>query len=286
MIKYVNYLSLAALTHTHKDGPQVAGDWLEEAFTAHLGGYTPASPSDRPAATRSWAVGGVLGTETLVQSRPVVRDPATRFTDDFLRAPSQCILAGFVAAQGKARPPRFGVTRFQRWIALAGNTGMEHLGEDDHRALRDRLRGALPPFIQRSLVDGSDRELIGMAAIARLHAATSLGKTYAAPELFREALNAVDASLEEAQVDLLVSDGRTLGVLHRGGRALALRPPAVAGRRPLADGRTLEDAREAALLVLISPPDAAPAETDGEAEAIADGVFTVGARHPVRIRRD
>lgn len=290
MIDDVNNLSLAALIHAHKDGPQIAGEWLEERLEAHLDGYR----CGREPCTRAWAVGAVLGTETLVQARPVVRDQGTRFADDFLRAPSPCTIAGFAAAEGTARPPRFGITRFHRWIAVRGEGELGGEGPEAIADRRRRLRADLPPFILRSLVDGSDRELAAMAVIARLHQATAMGKTYAEAAVIRDALRAIDELLGESTIHLLVSDGRTVGVLHRGGHALALRPPA-SGRPRLGLRTSAGSDVEGALLLLFSPEREAasddggprtPKLEDDEALPIADGVFSVGARHPVRIERD
>ncbi len=284
----MNYLSLAALIHTYRDGPQVASDWLEATLEDHLGGFRP--PAEGPYGTRAWAVGGVLGTESLVQMRPVVRDPSTRFADDFLRAPCQCTVGGFVAARGNGRPPRFGLSRFQRWIALSANSGLgpaADLDVDRREALRAQVRGALPDFIRRSLRDGSDRELIGMTLIANLHAATSSGKTYAEPQSIREALRELDAALgKPAAIAVMISDGQTVGILHRGGSARLVEPPAVDRRRALADLKNQENAPHAALL-LLSPPEAPPPETPkGRLSEIASEVFTLRARHPVRIDQD
>ena len=282
----MNYLSLAALVHIYRDGPQVPGAWLRTTLSEHLGGYH----HDNPAAqTRAWAVGGVLGTESLVQMRPVVRDPQGRFTDDFLRAPCQCTIGGFIAS-GPARPPRFGVTRFQRWIALVGNPGLNPAIDDDptlHGALREELHRGLSPLFRRSLRDGSDRELLGMAVIAKLHAATSASKTYAPPALLREALRSLDATLDKpGALHVMVSDGRSVGILHRGGQARMITPPPADGRRPLIDPGSAETTAHAALVLLSPPGMTTPSGADSGHTAITDEVFTLCARHPVRIGRD
>lgn len=282
----MNYLSLAALVHIYRDGPQVPGAWLRSTLSGHLGGYHDDGPA---AQTRAWAVGGVLGTESLVQMRPVVRDPQGRFTDDFLRAPCQSTIGGFIAS-GPARPPRFGVTRFQRWIALVGNPGLNPAIDDDptrHGALREELHAGLSPVFRRSLRDGSDRELLAMTVIAKLHAATSASKTYAPPALLREALRSLDETLgRPVAVDVMVSDGRSVGILHRGGQARVITPPPADGRRPLVGPGSAEDAAHAALVLLSPPGTATPAGADSGAATISDEVFTLCARHPVRIGRD
>ncbi len=55
-----------------------------------------------------WAVGSVVGNETLVQSRPVVRDGAGNFLGDFLRAEARGTLAA-LAATDKGRPDGAGI---------------------------------------------------------------------------------------------------------------------------------------------------------------------------------
>jgi len=287
IINCMNYLSLMALVHLFKDGPQVPGEWIETTLCEHLGGYYAASdPTPR---TRAWAVGGVLGRESLVQMRPVVRGESASFTDDFLRAPCQCTIAGFVAAGGASQPPRFGISRFQRWIALTGNQAI--LPDPEANAsLHRRLREDLPPFIRRTLRDRSDRELLGMSVIASLHAATASSKTYAEPHDFREALRQLDAAIGRPEtVDVMVSDGRTVGILHRGGEAYVIEPPAPDRRRLMTSKRPGEDAGEEApdaAFVLLSPPGSPPPSAAGGLTAIRDEVFTLRARHPVRIGRD
>ena len=282
----MNYLSLVALVHIYRDGPQVPDGWLRTTLSEHLGGYHDGDPAAQP---RAWAVGGVVGTESLVQMRPVVRDPHGRFTEDFLRAPCQCTLGGFIAS-GSARPPRFGFTRFQRWIALVGNPGLNPALDGDptrHRALREELHGGLSPIFSRSLRDGSDRELLGMSVIAKLHAATSASKTYAPPELLREALRSLDTPLgKPGAIDVRVSDGRCVGILQRGGQARLIAPPPADGRRPLIDPDSAADGAHAALILLSPPGTTTPAGAKSGQAALTDEVFTVCARHPVRIGRD
>lgn len=268
-------LALAALIHTQPEGPAVPTTWMEESLRAAFG------PSAEPA-LRSWSVGGVQGTETLVQSRPVVRDPATRFVDDLLRAPSHCTIAGFL--EGPADPAglqRFGVSRFQRWIGIASEAEVAGDTPEAQATRRRRLRERLPDFLARSAVDGSDRELLFLTVLAAFAATTALGRTYADPVELRAALRSADQALESpAAIHLMISDGRTLGVLHRGGRMIALEapPPARAARAVAPD-------RHHALLLLHAPTCESRPPPPG-AEVVAEGIFTVSARHPVRIARD
>lgn len=289
MIEYVNYIALAAYVHALPKGPGIEAEWLEATLASTLAPFprTPTEGSARAAAgTRAWAIAGVQGTETLVQSRPVVRDPSTRFVDDFLRAPSQCTIAGYSVAEGPlASPPRVAVTRFQRWVAIfaEGELGGGSVPAAD---ARERLRGELPDFFRRSLADGSDRELVGMATIAKIHAETTLSKSYVPAGVFREALRAIDAAMgAPPRAHILVSDGRSVGLLHRGGELLAVRPP-VPTRVPraIAVPRSEAELQDPALLLIHAPEGWSVPHS--EALRVDEGVLSVVARHPVRIERD
>ncbi|MEZ4451737.1 MAG: hypothetical protein R3B09_19890 [Nannocystaceae bacterium] len=292
MIEYVNYIALAALVHALPKGPGIEADWLESTLVATLAHYHAGAPEDLAAeahGSRAWAIGGVQGTETLVQSRPVVRDPSTRFVVDFLRAPSQCTIAGYsVAGDLVSVPPRVTITRFQRWVAIFSE-GELGGGEAPADEVRTRLRDELPEFFHRSLADGSDRELVGMSTIAKIHAETTLSKSYVPPEVFRGALRSIDAVLgAPPRAHILVTDGRTVGVLHRGGQMLALRPP-VPTRVPraIAVPRGEVELHDPALLLVYAPLGwGHPPEETAPAAVVDEGVFTASARHPVRIERD
>ena len=268
-------LALAALVRAQPEGPALPAEWLEAALLAAFG--PPA-----PAATRSWSVGGVQGSETLVQSRPVVRDPGVRLVHDLLRAPSQCTLAAYAGDLGDgAAAQRFSVSRFQRWIGVVSEPELP--GEDlgVRAALRAALRGRLPGHLTRSCVEGSDRELLFMAAIAALPPPLALGRAYVDPAELRRALAAVEAIVGPSEhQNLLISDGRTVAVLHRGGRTFALEAPLP----PRLAGPSGPRSRRGALLLLHTPTD--PGDLPAGAEAIDPGIFTITAREPVHIERD
>ena len=257
-------LALVALVRAQPEGPALPAEWLEAALLAAFG--APA-----PAATRSWSVGGVQGSETLVQSRPVVRDPGVRLVHDLLRAPSQCTIAAHAAELGDSgAAQRFSVSRFQRWIGVASEP---ELPGEEPGALRAALRDRLPGHLTRSSVEGSDRELLFMTAIAALPPQLALGRAYVDPAELRRALVAVAAlAAPSERLNLLISDGRTLGVLHRGGRMFALEAPHPRGPR------------RGALLLLHTPTDSG--DLPAGAEAVDPGIFTITAREPVHIERD
>jgi len=267
----VNSLALAALIQLQPQASGALAAWVEGAFDALLG-----PPEEH--LTRGWSVGGVHGAETLVQSRPFVRDPTIRLADDLLRAPSHCTLAVYSRQQGEhGALARAGVTRFQRWIGVAAEAELPAPTPAARDQLRRDLTADLPGYLARSRVDGGDRELLVLAALARLDPASALGKAYIDPSELRRALQALDQRLGlPPQIHLMISDGRTLGVLHRGGQALAMQPSILRPARALADTKP----QPIALLLAVNI-DAAP---DGS-EEVGEGVLTLSARPPLEIER-
>lgn len=284
-------VALAALVHAQPEGFNEAS-WLGQMLAQHWSLHV--APGE--AATgrvRAWSVGGVQDNETLVQARPVVRDPRADFMTDLLRAPTQTTLAAYAAvprpAPGVAvhpdneSPPPLAMTRFQRWIGVHAETHLLGGRDDDAEAteaIRTRLRGALPEFLVRSGGGQTgERELVVLTFLAELHAAGELGKAYAAPAAIRKALHTLDERLgHPARFNLMVSDGRTVGVLHRGGQLVSLTPPP-----PPRPARAISQPhqRPTASLLLFDPNPAAPSEA-----AVPEGVFTVHVRQPGVHERD
>ncbi len=267
-------VALAALVHAQPEGFKDAS-WLGQMLVQHWTRYL--APGDAAAGSlRAWVVGGVQDNETLVQARPVVRDPRADFLTDLLRAPTQTTLAAFAAVPGHpdsaALPPSLTMVRFQRWIGVRAEGSLlpdERASESDD--LRAALRADLPDFLKRGGGPGSDRELVVLAFLATLHAAGELGKAYAAPAAIRKALVALDERLgHPTAFNLMVSDGRCVGVIHRGGRLVTLQPPT-----PPRPARAISQApqRPTASLLLLDPHDAAsaaasaPARPDHDATA-------------------
>lgn len=266
----MEFVSLAALVHALPEGAPDA-TWLTAALQRHWSVFTATG------AVRAWSVGGVQDNETLVQSRPVVRDPKADFLADLLRVPTQTTLAAYTALPpglGDAdRPlPAIAMTRFQRWVGVRAEATLAA----DARAA---LASSLPDFLVRSSGgQPSDRELVVFGFLAGLHADGGLGKAYVAPEQVRRALTALDDRLGRPdRVNLMVCDGRTVGVLHRGGRFLALEPPsparprAIAGVQPRAVGSVL----------LYDPTPAG----DPTGTVLEPGVFTTSVRQPGTFER-
>lgn len=272
-------VALVALVHAHPEGFREAS-WLGQVFAEQWPPYVP--PGD--AATgrvRAWIVGGVQDNETLVQSRPVVRDPRADFIADLLRAPTQTTLAAYAstppASSESALPPSLAMVRFQRWIGVHAEGT---LPGPEPEALRARLRGLLPDFLIRSGGPVGDRELLVLSFLAILHAAGELGKPYASPAAIRRGLLTLDERLgHPATCNLMVSDGRSLGVLHRGGTLVSLTPPP-----PPRPARAISQPhlRPTANLLLLDP--SPPAADPGT--RVADGVFTVHVRQPAVLERE
>jgi hypothetical protein len=113
--RFVEFVSLAALVHALPEGVPDA-TWLSAALQRHWSAFSTGG-------VRAWSVGGVQDNETLVQSRPVVRDPRADFLADLLRVPTQTTLAAYAASPpGHGDPdrpmPAIAMTRFQRWVGV------------------------------------------------------------------------------------------------------------------------------------------------------------------------
>jgi hypothetical protein len=231
---------------------------------------------------RGWSVGSVVGNETFVQARPIVRDAEVEPIEDLLRTPAPCILAAFSAGPGGERlgethtPIR--LARFRRWIGVRAEA---ELDADTRR----RLREEVPDFLARSQTLGNDGELVFLRFLAALHAHGALGSAYAPPEVVRRALRTTEALLGDGPVNLMVSDGRTLGVAHRGGMLLSFQPRTVASRRALKveEDTTRTSARGNLLWFDPGPPAEAPVPN---AERIAEGIFTIESSRPRVIGRE
>lgn len=265
----MEFVSLAALVHALPEGVPDA-TWLSAALQLNWSATSLTG-------VRAWSVGGVQDNETLVQSRPVVRDPKADFLADLLRVPTQTTLAAYAALPAghgdQDRPmPAIAMTRFQRWVGVRAEATLA----DD---ARPALRADLPDFLVRS-TNGqpSDRELVVFAFLANLHADGGLGKAYAPPEQIRRALLALDERLGRPDpFNLIVCDGRTVGVIHRGGRFVALEPPAPTRPRAIAQPQP----RAAGAVLLFDPTPV----SDPAGPVVAPGVFTTSVRQPGVLER-
>lgn len=280
--------------HGNPDGRGVEADWLAGVLSRCCEGHgfsADLAASADPALVRAWSVGGVQGTETLVQSRPVVRERRADFFADFLRAPSQTTLAAHAAAPSgpgaeDTTVPRLGLARFQRWLGVRAE-GALAADEQEAGRVRERLKASLPDFLLRALSHSGDRELTVFGFLAALHASGDLNKPYIAPPQIRQALASLDETLgRPARVNLFVCDGRTLGVLHRGGRLLMIDAPAPSGTR-----RAVVHAPESRIQAsLLIHSDAGPAELPplerAELRRLPEGIFTLSARQPGQLERD
>jgi hypothetical protein len=283
----VTTVTLAALLQSRPDGPFAARDWLDNVLSRHVPGYT----DDDPAApvARSWSVGTVVGTETLVQARPVVSETNGRFLEDVLRTPAPCVIAAFATAPS-AGPERrhlasVRMSRFQRWIGVCAETAIgEHPDAGEHT---NALMADLPDFLAGSRTERSSRELLLFGFLAALHRAGALSGAYAKPETIRMALAEVDERLGHRRpFNMMVSDGKTLGVLHHGGKLFAMEPPqeALAPERRRRPPSEPNPTGPRAGLLILDPRGPTVPPTDG-AERIAEGIFTLAALRPTTVER-
>ncbi len=290
MIGAVAFLELVSVLQAFPDGPIASVEWLDGVLATHWVDYTPRSSSTTW--VRAWSVGSVLGNETLVQARPVVRDANARFLEDLLRTPAPCTIGVFVA--GTVRPgadppsiPPGGLGRFPRFIGIRSESCLfEEHDASAEKTLRERLRAALPTFLSRSMVGATDRELVFYSFLAALHERGGLGQTYAQPEQIRAALRALDDRLGQPRhLNMMVSDGRTFAMIHRGGTLVAMVPPtADGGRRRRLTTQGVPIPVETRSILFFEPNSDAPSSPD--AERVSEGVFSVDIHTPRQLVRD
>ncbi len=252
------------------DRPFWGRPWVESAFTAHLPGFGGGG-----AHLDGWSVGGCMGAETLVQSRPLAR-PTDDPVNDLLRSGARCSLGIFHStapgAQPSTDPPR--MARFRRWMAVVAG---QRLPEPS----RARILGQLPAFLARDAARAPDCELQLLALLDKLYTATGFQNAYAEPS----ALAAAIASFAESRGDeapdaMMLSDGRTLGLLVRRGCLLSSYPPA--DLRPTRGLVSSPDHLPASLWIWTSD---APSSPSRDAERLSEGVFTVTAGEPGSVAR-
>jgi len=272
---------LLALLDARPTGSQVPAPWLASVLDERLHARV-ALAADRSAShrVRGWSVASVVGNETFMQARPTVRDAKSESVEDVLRNPAPCTLASFDVGTDDERfaesHPSVRLARFRRWIGTRAETDLAP-------ETRRRLREDIPDFLARSQSVHNDGELVFLRFLAALHADGALGAPFASADEVRRALSTTEALLVDGPLNLMVSDGRTLGVIHRGGTMYSLAPPLPTGRMVRAE----EEARAAARHNLLwYDPDGPPELPPTGAERVAEGIFTVECLRPRTLARD
>jgi hypothetical protein len=279
---------LAALVDALPERPFHAPEWVDEVLASRWAGYrTPAAAEpDAPVPARAWSVGCVLGIETLVQSRPVVRDPQESFLEDFMRPAAPCTIATFSATREASRPGDAAISRYERWIGGCSQDSLLETEAARAAGLRATLRASVPAFLQRSILQNHDDELLFFVFLARLHAAGGLGSAYAKPELIRGALTTLEADLaktlgEDFRINMMVYDGRNFAMLHRGGTLTTWVAPARPEPRHRTGPRPMAGIPRGAVLYTLSPN----GTRDPSADPIPNGVFSVDPGNPAALDR-
>lgn len=272
---------LLALLDARPSGPPWSADWLNGVLAEQL--HTRIARAAEGGTThrlRGWSVGSVIGNETFVQARPIVRDPNNEPIEDVLRTPAPCTIASFQAGTDDERfaetNPSIRMARFRRWVGVRAEP---ELDADTRR----RIQAEIPDFLGRSQTLGNDGELVFLRFLAALHAEGALGGHYASPDAVRRALKITESLLGPGPVNLMVADGRTLGVIHRGGTMLAIAPPNPGGRAMKAEDEARVPWRGNLLWFDPGPP---PETPPAGAERIAEGIFTIECLRPHTLQRD
>jgi hypothetical protein len=280
---------LVALLDARPNRPFWGRPWVESVLEDHLpalASHAAAGVEGQGEAVRTfgWSVGAVAGGETLVQSRPIVRGADVDPVDDLLRANAACIVAAFSTGTRERTAPRdvVRIARYRRFMAATAGPPLSD-------TLRRELQAALPDFLARTNGSKSDGELMLMRLLASLHEQGMFGKALAPADALRRGLSALGRMLPQGEgaepMAIFVSDGRTLGVLHRAGTLLSFEPPEAL--RPAARFRVDGSAAPSvpASLVLWMAGSGPPVPYVG-AERIADGVLSVESSRPGELVRD
>jgi len=268
---------LCALLDPRPDGPAWARPWVEEVLEEYVYPGEPSATKPLPHGLRGWSVGAVVGNETLVQSRPIVRARDADPIDDLLRTATRCVIAAFApqrAASDVAGPPAPKISRFRRWLGVRAEA---NLAAERRELLVERL----PAFLSRSRIERTDGELVFLTYLAQLQRLGGLGAAYDPPERIRDALAGLDEDLGDETHNVMVSDGRTFGMLHRGGTVLMFEPPADLPRPQV---RLTSADAQATSLLLYCPGGVAPEPSLG-AERLGPGTFTIETRAPRKLLR-
>ncbi|MEM6297039.1 MAG: hypothetical protein AAGA54_37585, partial [Myxococcota bacterium] len=165
--------TLVALVDVRPDRPFWGRPWVKASFEDVVPGLRPGSTD---AVLEGWCVGGCMGAETLVQSRPLAR-PSDDPVEDFLRAPVRCTLGAFHSRDASAAPttvpPR--AARFRRWLGVAVAPSLTE-------AARAEMLAALPPFLARDARGQPDVQLLLLRTLAFLFGSAGFRQAYAEPE--------------------------------------------------------------------------------------------------------
>lgn len=279
---------VAALLENLPQRPFPSRDWVEHTLRREWPEVGPAGTRQHDDEVRAWAVGSVIGNETLVQSRPVVRAGAESFLDDFLRAEARCTIALF-ASSSSDTPRGIEMARYTRWVGCLCVEPGESIVDD--RDVREALLAELPDFIKRGLVRSSFGEIVVLRLLAALHDLGALGSTYSDPASIREALSSLESSLETRGLNaynLMAFDGRTFSVIHRlGSMAMVRRPP----REDTNTRQILPGARRReGVLLVVGDGQREVAPTEGplpldEPVRVEPGAFTIDPTAPLDLVR-
>ncbi len=279
---------LAVLVDALPERPYHAPAWVDGVLRERWLDYkTPErGEADAPALVRAWSVGSVLGNETLVQTRPVVRDDSLNFMDDFLRATAPCTIAMYTTTREASRPGEASVSRFQRWIGACSQRRLLDAEPARKADLRAHLRDSIPGFLQRSILAHHDDELLFFGFLARLHSAGGVGSTFADAPTIRAALEHLSSDVtavigEDHYLNLIVHDGRTCAMLHRGGTLTRWAAPAREAPRHRTGPLPVAGIPRGSALLVLSRQDA----RDPKSDPLPDGIFSIDPTDPFTMER-
>ena len=192
--------------------PGIVTPLLRAGWGASAEPSTPMGDDGEPTYGYAWTVGSVAGTETLVQTRPIVRDNVSEFAKDFLRTSSSTAV-GMITRRGGPFEKTGEVARFHRWVGVARSSSISLADDAARTDFEARFARELPDFLQRARSSSSASEWGLFLVLAELHAMERLSSLPARPDEIRAAIARTLEKIAPSSIettDLLISDGATV----------------------------------------------------------------------------
>ena len=269
-----------ALLDARTDRPFWGRRWLAEVMGEHVAGLGAAGQSTPGTdAMLGWSVVSVLGSQTLVQSRPVLRNADLDPLDDFLRAEAACTIGAYNTGIKDEAAPRDVVrtARFRRFVAAAAGVS---LGEERRRAVLDLL----PPFLRRDAYGKTDTDLLLLRVLARLHEQGDFTQALPDPEAVRAAMTSLRPLIQtDGPFAIFLGSARTVAVMHEGGSLFAFEPPEAIRPTTRRFSNRGQEGSPASVLLWTAAPD--PPTPIAGAERITAGIVSAETQTPTAICR-
>lgn len=221
----------------------------------------------------------MFGIESLVQSRPILTSgPGQPHPiEDLLRTPSNCTVAVYSSGVDHGARPRDVVrtARFRRWVLVAAHRPLDEQARAD-------LIASLPPFLARDATPQPDVDLLLLRFLAALHERGAFRPTLAPAEDIQAAMRHLHDEIVQDDLNMMLSDGATLGVVHTSGCMVMIEPEAP---RPARTFRVTPVSEPGPTVSMLTWNNDIPDEPFPRSERIQPGIFTISCMRPTHIQR-